>query len=385
MPVNSNHDETAIEYLFVLSSLNLYIFGGSRIVFELAKGLKTRGKSVGIVYMRDLYGFLSSNFDRRLITSYLKKKGVKSVVYRVAPIFINNLIFYKFFLPIIRKVLRIDSPKKIEGLQVLFGLRSLDRYRIENTIATYWDTAKFSLLIKSDRHYHFVQGLEYMPEFTGKISVLAESSLNLPTHKIVINEKLCYKFGLPKESKVRVGIDHGIFRCKVPPDERKPNVVLFQLMVHPVKGGSLAVETINEIVRERPDIRILAFGNFKSASVPRSVHHFGYISEERLSELFNQSSIFVISSILEGTPLPGLQAMSCGTAVVSTDNIGIKEYINSGENGIIVEEMTPNTLKAAICDLVDNPLLRLKMISLALERAKEFTYDNMVSDFLKSM
>ncbi|MEM0135476.1 MAG: glycosyltransferase [Thermoplasmatales archaeon] len=45
--------------------------------------------------------------------------------------------------------------------------------------------------------------------------------------------------------------------------------------------------------------------------------------------------IFIFPSIGNGFGLTGLEAMKCGCAVIASDNIGVREYIQDGVNGYI--------------------------------------------------
>lgn len=53
----------------------------------------------------------------------------------------------------------------------------------------------------------------------------------------------------------------------------------------------------------------------------------GKVDQERLSEIFNISDIFVLPSYYEGLPLVLLEAMACGNYIVSTDVSGVRKWL----------------------------------------------------------
>ncbi|HID7769227.1 TPA: glycosyltransferase family 4 protein, partial [Clostridioides difficile] len=56
------------------------------------------------------------------------------------------------------------------------------------------------------------------------------------------------------------------------------------------------------------------------------------LEQRDLAELFNRSQIFVLPSFYEGLPVVVLEALSCGTDVITTDILGVKEWIGSEIN-----------------------------------------------------
>lgn len=62
------------------------------------------------------------------------------------------------------------------------------------------------------------------------------------------------------------------------------------------------------------------------------IEFLGKLNQIDLSEEFNKSDIFVLPSFYEGLPVVILEAMACGTDVVTTDILGVKEWIGDKIN-----------------------------------------------------
>lgn len=62
------------------------------------------------------------------------------------------------------------------------------------------------------------------------------------------------------------------------------------------------------------------------------VNFLGRLDQERLSDLLNKSHIFILPSFYEGLPLVVLEALACGTDVITTDISGVKDWIGNEIN-----------------------------------------------------
>lgn len=92
---------------------------------------------------------------------------------------------------------------------------------------------------------------------------------------------------------------------------------------------------------------------------------------------------FVLSSHWEGLPLALMEAMSAGLPVVATDVIGVRELINDGVDGLLIEDDDAKSLSAALVELMHNTELATRLGLAALQRAEEFSVDRMVREYLE--
>ncbi|MGB5823149.1 MAG: glycosyltransferase family 4 protein [Proteocatella sp.] len=63
------------------------------------------------------------------------------------------------------------------------------------------------------------------------------------------------------------------------------------------------------------------------ASCPHSVELLGELNHYELSEVFNQSDVFILPSFYEGLPLVLIEALACGLPVVASNTPGLKNWI----------------------------------------------------------
>lgn len=95
--------------------------------------------------------------------------------------------------------------------------------------------------------------------------------------------------------------------------------------------------------------------------------------------LYQEASIFVLSSRYEGFGLVLIEAMSQGCAPIACDYKGRqKEILGSEENGITCDPDDVDSLAKAICLVVKNEDLRHQMQKHALERSRYYSVEDSV-------
>jgi len=79
------------------------------------------------------------------------------------------------------------------------------------------------------------------------------------------------------------------------------------------------------------------------------------LPQGQLWSLFKQSKIFVSPSSHDGTPNTLLEAMACGCFPIVGDIESMREWIEDGENGFLVDPRNPRALADEICKTLDQP------------------------------
>lgn len=98
----------------------------------------------------------------------------------------------------------------------------------------------------------------------------------------------------------------------------------------------------------------------------------GYVSEKDAPILMKGAVAFIFPSLYEGFGMPPLEAMACGTPVISSNTTSLPEVI--GEAGVLVSPQSTEQLKDAMERLWKSPQLRAYYSSSGIERAKQFTW-----------
>lgn len=81
------------------------------------------------------------------------------------------------------------------------------------------------------------------------------------------------------------------------------------------------------------------------------------LSQKQLWSLYKRSTLFVSPSLHDGTPNSLLEAMACGCFPVVGNIESMKEWINPGINGMLVDAKSPEALADAIVSALNDPIL----------------------------
>lgn len=149
--------------------------------------------------------------------------------------------------------------------------------------------------------------------------------------------------------------------------------------LHPLAGQRQLIEAMNEIVRVHPDTRLVICGTgpllgelqaaARSAGVERHVTFAGLIDNAVVSRYVTAADLFVLPSLLEALPTVAVEALACGTPVVSTDNPGGLELNDVfGPDVAIVPREQPMALASAIIHFLRNKRRTLPTTRDAIER-----------------
>jgi glycosyltransferase involved in cell wall biosynthesis len=102
------------------------------------------------------------------------------------------------------------------------------------------------------------------------------------------------------------------------------------------------------------------------------VRYLGYVSEERLKQLYGEAFALIFPSHYEGFGLPIVEAMSQGCPVITRKNSSLEEV--GGSAALYYNETTEDLVETMI-KLENSPELYLERSNLALKQAKGFEWD----------
>ncbi|MBU3261789.1 glycosyltransferase family 4 protein [Roseovarius sp. PS-C2] len=109
------------------------------------------------------------------------------------------------------------------------------------------------------------------------------------------------------------------------------------------------------------------------AARSESIVFTGEIEDEDLALLLNTADALVFPSLWEGFGLPALEAMSCGTPVLSSDRGSLPEVV--GDGGLYFDPLSSDALTAQAVRLLAEPGLHNELARKALTQAKDFSWD----------
>jgi glycosyltransferase involved in cell wall biosynthesis len=102
------------------------------------------------------------------------------------------------------------------------------------------------------------------------------------------------------------------------------------------------------------------------------VKFLSYVSYAELPELINQAIALVFPSLWEGFGLPVLEAMACGTPVISSNLSSIPEV--AGDAAILVDPYCESEIFSAMNAIVQDSNLRTQLRKKGLDRVQSFSW-----------
>jgi glycosyltransferase involved in cell wall biosynthesis len=114
------------------------------------------------------------------------------------------------------------------------------------------------------------------------------------------------------------------------------------------------------------------FEEVRALGIADQMRFAGYAASDELALWYSAATLFVYPSLYEGFGLPVLEAMACGTPVVSSNASSLPEV--AGDAALLVDPRDVDGLAAAIDRLAQDPTLRASLAKQGIERARQFSW-----------
>jgi glycosyltransferase involved in cell wall biosynthesis len=389
---------------FVLNSIGLY--GGVRVVFEYADRLQKRNHQVQLVYP-------AVDLDYLKTLSFLAF-GLWVVISIVE--YLRNVIggdrSQRFATGSTVKRIPVIYPRFASSLEKLVPDADV-------IVATAWKTSFFVSRLSSQKghKFYFIQHYEIwdvwedtecwkeakrinkgkeafglamadvMPTKKGlrESKEAVDHSYKLPLRKITIAEWLRHliedKFGEHIYGVIPNGVNFDIFFKEGNRREEAEHInVLMPYRPMAWKGFDDGLDAFGQIKTRYPNTHFAVFGRPVNSGevrkLPEWIEFYDDPSDAQLRELYNETHIFVLPSWIEGFPLPPMEAMACGCALVTTETGGFADYLTNGENAFLVPIQEPDALAQSVCRLIDDANERRRMAQNGYEFVKRFTWED---------
>jgi glycosyltransferase involved in cell wall biosynthesis len=109
------------------------------------------------------------------------------------------------------------------------------------------------------------------------------------------------------------------------------------------------------------------------AGVSSCIHFAGALQDDDLALLYSGAALYVQPSLDEGFGLPPLEAMACGTPVLSSSAGALRETL--GDAAVLLPPSEPEIWAETMTELLQNSLRREELIRRGLAHARTFTWE----------
>jgi glycosyltransferase involved in cell wall biosynthesis len=144
------------------------------------------------------------------------------------------------------------------------------------------------------------------------------------------------------------------------------------------------------LIKQRPgheDVKLLIIGDeinrygslrrsVETAGVRQDVRFFGFVPSKTLSALYRLASVFAFPSLYEGFGLPPLEAMACGTPVVTSRISSLPEVV--GDAALLVDPYSTEDIAHGLERVLGDEGLRGELSTRGRARVKQFSWERSV-------
>ena len=174
-------------------------------------------------------------------------------------------------------------------------------------------------------------------------------------------------------------------------DQKIPLIGAFG-RISPEKGQKYFIAAAVRVLKVFPESRFLIVGDgFQREAMKEYAADLGISDNvifagfrKDISEFHSALDLFVLPSILEGTPMALLEAMSAESPVIATRVGGVGRIIQNGINGLLVSPANSKELAETIIKLLKNPAKANHLAQNALRTISEkYSSKKMADEYMK--
>ena len=253
------------------------------------------------------------------------------------------------------------------------------------------------LLCQGYEGYHYGRGFAEMRSD----KYLFDKLHALPFKTIVVSEHLRDLFQKKFHRKsfyIPNSIDHTVFRPDFHRSKTEHSIVFIGNPFHQLKGFNMLGKTINVIQSSQyamEDLTLYLVSNLSGVTEELVREKISdrlqckldvrqNLSRKAVADLLRKAGVVVCSSWYEGFSLPVLEAMACGTPVITTNNMGAESFVKDGQNGAVVTYGNVREFGEKIIDALINPQKYRNQVLNAAETALEFNLQNSFRHFTEA-
>lgn len=232
------------------------------------------------------------------------------------------------------------------------SLRPYDLPEADFLVATWWETVEWALPMPASkgRLAHLMQHYEMFPYLPhDRVARTYEAD----TLKIAVSgwiaDQVMAHHGKPSAAVIHNAVDAANFAYRAERENEVP-VLGFVYAEPAMKNSRLAFALADRLARQGVKVRLVAFSADvmppELAARPDTTFHYRP-AQSLIPKLYQGCDLWLFPSLEEGFGLPLLEAMSCGTPVVSGKAGAAPQVVRDGENGYLCEP-TAESFAAAV-------------------------------------
>lgn len=171
-----------------------------------------------------------------------------------------------------------------------------------------------------------------------------------------------------------------------------PKYFLFVGSLEPRKNFERLLNAFELLHTERYGVHLVIVGGkgwknrkflkrLKTHPLKSVIHLTGYINSAYLSKIYSQALCLLFPSLYEGFGFPILEAMACGTPVITSNISSMPEV--AGDAAVLVDPYDVDAMAEAMHRILADNSLRETFVQKGLERVKQFSWQKCAEETIR--
>lgn len=175
-------------------------------------------------------------------------------------------------------------------------------------------------------------------------------------------------------------------------NNEKDKIIISVGRLSPEKGFDDLVRIFEKIYSNHKDWKLIIAGDgpekdkieeiISNSNCKNNIKLLGFVQKKELYELYNKSSIYIMTSHEEAFPLVIMEAQSFGIPCVTFSTAyGATEMINN-ENGFVIEGRNAEKMISSVTKIIEKPEFRKKLSDNSRRNSEKYTIENIAKIWL---
>ncbi len=345
------------------------IHGGEKVLLDLTRGLMEKGHHLFVACP-----------SHGALTEALRAEGADVLVFPMRKTY-DLIAVYRLY-----KILKKYKIDVIHSHGLLVNILSRVASYLANTPVSI-STAHIPLNLKSGKQAQNILEKLMIPYY-----LVLDNLTSVFNHKVIAVSDAVKKDLIEQgvDSKrvvvVQNGIDwrlvNGSSKSVKPESPGEPNhpIVGTITRLSPQKDIPTFLRMARLVINEIPRTQFLVIGDGEERDELQALadrlklhNHVKFLGYRKDAlDILKTFSIFALSSLWEGLPIVILEAMAAKKPVVATAVDGVKEVVDHGKTGLLVEPQSPDLLAKSVIELIKNPSQAKEFGRRGRERVEKF-------------
>jgi glycosyltransferase involved in cell wall biosynthesis len=141
-------------------------------------------------------------------------------------------------------------------------------------------------------------------------------------------------------------------------------ILLLVGRLHPTKGVDLALRALRWVIRRHPGARLVVRGSgperanllrlARDLKVEDAIRIIDQMPRERMVDLYNLADVVLCTSRVDLMPFSLIEASACGRPIVATDVGAVRDVIEDGRTGLVVQAGNIEAMGRTVSSLLED-------------------------------